>query len=97
MPSHPVAAAIVAGALAAGCASAACAPAAVVVERTEERREMRTEVRGVHTGPTGAVVEDRGEVMVSTYWVLGRDGRWYRVSAAEFQGAEPGSTLSLCR
>src|SRR5437764_4613740 len=80
MPSHPVPTMILAAALAGGCASAACVPASVVVERKDERREPRSELRGVRTGPTGSVVEDRREVIVPEYWVLGRDGRWYQLS-----------------
>jgi hypothetical protein len=97
MPSRPVPAVILASVFAAGCASTACVPATVVVERKEERRELRSEVRGIRTGPTGSVVEDRREVLVPEYWVLGRDARWYQLSAAEWQAAEPGRALSFCR
>jgi len=85
-----------AGALAAGCASTACAPSSVVVDRKEERKEMRSEFRGMRTGPTGSVTPERREVIASEYWVLGRDGRWYEVTAAQWQAAEPGQALSLC-
>ena len=87
---------IAAGALAAGCAGASCAPTSVVVERKEERKEMRSEFRGMRTGPTGTVTPDRREVIASEYWVLGRDGQWYEVTAAQWQAAEPGQVLSLC-
>ena len=96
MRPHPLSTVIAAGALAAGCASAACAPASVVVERKEERKEMRSEFRGMRTSPTGAVVPDRREVIVPEYWVLGRDGRWYELSESAWQAAEPGQTVSLC-
>ena len=97
MPSRPVPTVILASAFAVGCASAACVPATVVVERKEERGELRSEVRGVRTSPTGSVVEDRREVIVPEYWVLGRDARWYQLSATEWQAAEPGRALSFCR
>ena len=80
-----------------GCASAACTPVSVVVERKEERTRVRTESRGVRTGGTGAVVEDRRDVVVPEYWVLGQDGRGYLVSEADWRAAEPGRPLSLCR
>jgi len=80
-----------------GCASAACTPVSVVVERKEERTRVRTESRGVRTGGTGAVVEDRRDVVVPEYWVLGQDSRWYLVSEADWRAAEPGRPLSLCR
>jgi hypothetical protein len=97
MRPHPLAAALVAGALAGGCASAACVPSSVVVDRKEERKEMRSEFRGMRTGPTGTVTDDRREVIVTEYWVRGRDGRWYEVNAGQFAAVEPGQTLSLCR
>jgi hypothetical protein len=97
MRPRPFSVAVLTAALAAGCATATCVPSTVVVERKEERPGLRTEVRGVRTGPTGIVTEDRREVIVSEYWVLGRAGRWYQLSAAEWQAAEPGQPLSLCR
>jgi hypothetical protein len=98
MPAPPVSAALLAAALAAGCASTACVPASVLVERKEERPRLRTEIRGVRTDPTsGRVVEDRRDVVVPEYWVRGQDGRWYHVSESEFQAAEPGRALPLCR
>ena len=80
-----------------GCASTACTPVSVVVERKEERPRLRTESRGVRTSGTGAVVEDRRDVVVPEDWVLGQDGRWYLVSEADWRVAEPGRPLSLCR
>jgi hypothetical protein len=97
MTGHSFPAVTVAGALAAGCAGVACVPTSVVVERKEERRELRTEVRGMRTGPTGAVIQDRREVIVPEYWMLGRDGRWYQLSEREWRAAEPGQPLSFCR
>jgi len=97
MRPHPFATAIAAGALLAGCASAACVPATVVVERKEERRGLRSEFRGMRTSPTGAVVQEQREVVVPEYWVLGRDGRWYQLGQSEWQAAEPGRAISLCR
>jgi hypothetical protein len=89
--------AMFAGALAAGCAGVACVPVTVVVEAKEERPRLRTETRGVRTDATGHVVEERRDVVVPEYWVRGRDGRWYDVSEAEWQAAEPGRALSRCR
>ena len=98
MPSCRLSTALLAIALVGGCAGMACAPAAVVVERKEERARVRTETRGVRTDAgSGRVAEERRDVAVPEYWVLGRDGRWYDVSEAEFQAAEPGRALSLCR
>jgi hypothetical protein len=97
MPAHARFVTILAAALAAGCASATCAPSTVVVERKEERPRVRTETRGVRTNATGRVVEDRRDVVVPEYWVQARDGRWYIVSESEWQAAEPGRALSLCR
>ncbi|HTO13956.1 MAG TPA: hypothetical protein VMQ51_20450 [Candidatus Binatia bacterium] len=97
MRLHPWSTAILVGALAAGCASVACTPASVVVERKEERKELRSEFRGMRTSPSGALVEDRREVIVPEYWMLGRDGRWYQLTESQWRAAEPGQTLSLCR
>jgi len=97
MRRRPLAPVLGLAALASGCASTRCAPVSVVVERTEERPRLRTEVHGVRTDPTGRVLEDRRDVIVPEFWVLGRDGRWYEVSEADWRGAEPGHALSLCR
>jgi len=97
MRPYPLVTAIVAGALTAACAAVTCAPATVVVERKDERKELRSELRGMRTSPTGAVVADRREVLVPEYWVLGTDGRWYQLGQSEWQAAEPGSTVSVCR
>ena len=97
MSPHPSLTVVAAGVLAAGCASAACAPASVVVERKEERRELQSEFRGTRTSPTGAVVPERRQVIASEYWVLGTDAQWYQVTESEWQAAEPGRALSLCR
>src|SRR5689334_17373356 len=96
MTRHSFWVAVAAGALAAGCATAACVPTTVVVERKDERKELRSEVRGMRTGPTGAVVPDRREVIGSEYWVLGRDGRWYELSESEWRAVEPGQSVSIC-
>jgi len=97
MPPSPFSLLVVAAAVAAGCASAACVPSSVVVERKEERPRVRTETRGLRTDPTGRIVEDRRDVVVPEYWVQGRDGQWYIVSESEWQAAEAGRALSLCR
>jgi len=84
-------------ALAAGCATAPCSPVSVVVAQKEDRSQLRTEVRGLRTDPTGRVVEERRDVIVHEFWVRGADGRWYRIlNEAEWRAAEPGATLSLC-
>jgi hypothetical protein len=97
MTRHSFWAALGAGALAAGCAAVTCTPASVVVERKDERKELRSEFRGMRTGPTGAVVEDRRDVIVPQYWVLGRDGRWYQLTESDWRAAEPGQPVSVCR
>ena len=97
MRPYPFVTAIVAGALTSACAAVTCAPATVVVERKEERRGLRSEFRGMRTSPTGAVVQEQREVVVPEYWVLGTDGRWYQLGQSEWQAAEPGSTVSVCR
>jgi hypothetical protein len=86
-----------AGALTAGCAAVACTPATVVVDKKDERKELRSEVRGMRTGPTGAVIEDRRSVIASEYWVLGNDGRWYEISESAWRAVEPGQSISVCR
>jgi len=42
-------------------------------------------------------VADRRDVLVPEYWVLGTDGRWYQLDQSEWQAAEPGRTVSVCR
>ena len=54
-------------------------------------------MHGLRTDSTGRVLEDRREVIVPEFWVLGGDGRWYEVSEADWRAVEPGHALSLCR
>ena len=74
------------------------APLSVVsMEACAETVTDSTEVHGLRTDSTGRVLEDRREVIVPEFWVLGGDGRWYEVSEADWRAAEPGHALSLCR
>jgi hypothetical protein len=96
MRAHRSPAVFALAALVTGCASTQCAPVSVVVAQKEERSQLRTEVRGMRTSGTGAVVEDRRDVIVHEFWVRGTDGQWYQVGEPQWRAVEPGATLSLC-
>jgi len=81
----------------AGCAEFACTPTTIEVASKDERTRMASEFRGVTNDETGRVSEIRKEKLVSEYWVADRQGRSYRVSQAQWNGAEAGQPLTICR
>ena len=81
----------------AGCAEFACTPTTIEVASKDERTRMASEFRGVTNDETGRATEIRKEKLVSEYWVADRQGRSYRVSQAQWNGAEAGQPLTICR
>ena len=80
-----------------GCATLACTPVSIVVAGKEERPTLVSQSRGLRTDELGRVKEDRRDSIGHEYWVRDGDGHWYRVSQAEWQAAEPGRPLQVCR
>ena len=81
-----------------GCAELACTPATIEVASKDTRTRMVDEFRGVTNDETGrGTNEIRKEKLVAEYWVADRQGHWYRVSEAQWQSAEPGQPLTVCR
>jgi len=82
----------------AGCAALACTPSSIDVASKDQRTRMVSEFRGVTNDETGrGTNEIRKEKLVTEYWVADRQGRSYRVSEAQWNGAEPGQPLTVCR
>ena len=77
------------------CAPLACQPSAIVVVKKEERARPETPP-GVRTTETGRI-EELPMVIVRDYWVESEDGRWHRVSVEDFNAAEVGGRLEICR
>lgn len=73
--------------LPAGCAVFTCRPISVVVAEKEERQRVDIVPIGFRTTETGRVEEVETVRVVWTYWVRSEEGRWYSVSAAEFEAA----------
>src|SRR5262245_23604907 len=81
----------------AGCSAFTCTPSSIEVASKDERTRMVSDVRGITTDDTGRVSEVRQEKLVTEYWVTDRQGRSYRVSAAQWSSAEAGQPLTVCR
>src|SRR5215813_5789933 len=81
----------------ASCAEVACTPISIEVASKDERTRMVSEFRGITNDETGRVSEIRQEKLVPEYWVADREGRSYRVSEAQWRGAERGQPLTVCR
>jgi hypothetical protein len=86
-----------AGLSAFGCAALTCEPAMVLVARKEERPRLEMVHRGFRTNAVGRLEEIRTLEVVREYWVRADDGTWHRVSLEQFQGAEPGAPVEVCR
>lgn len=80
-----------------GCATLACAPVTIVVAGKEERPTLVSQPRGLRTDELGRVKEERRDSIGHEYWVRDGDGHWFRVSDAQWQAAEPGQPLQVCR
>jgi hypothetical protein len=80
-----------------GCATLACAPVTIVVAGKEERPTLVSQPRGLRTDELGRVKEERRDSIGHEYWVRDGDGHWFRVSNAQWQAAEPGQPLQVCR
>src|SRR5437879_5363573 len=79
----------------AGCAPIACQNTGIVVAKKEERARPETPA-GVRTTETGRM-ETPLMVIVRDYWVQADNGSWYQISAEQYQAAEVGSRLEICR
>jgi hypothetical protein len=79
-----------------GCASLSCQPASMMVVKKEERARVDTKPVGF-TSETGRLEEIRRPEIVRDYWVLDADGSWQRVSFKEYQAAEVGRPVEICR
>jgi hypothetical protein len=83
--------------IAVGCALFTCQPISVVVAEKQERRRVDVTPIGFRTDETGRVEEVETVRVVPTYWVRSQEGRWYSVSAAEFEAAQVGRQAQVCR
>jgi hypothetical protein len=79
----------------AGCASVACQPTRIVVVKKDERVRPDSSL-GLRTTETGRI-EEGPLTLIREYWVQAEDGAWYRVSAGQFEEAEPNGVLEICR
>ena len=79
----------------AGCAGVSCRPTRIAVVDKDERVRAEPSL-GLRTTETGRL-EEKPASLVREYRVRADDGTWYRVSAAEFEAAQPGGTLEICR
>jgi hypothetical protein len=82
---------------ASGCAVFACDAHSVLVATKEERPRLELVHRGFRTTATGRLEELRELEVVREYWVRADDGTWHRVSAQQFEAAEVGRPIDLCR
>ena len=80
-----------------GCALFTCQPISVVVAEKEERQRVDVIPIGFRTTETGRVEEAETVRVMRTYWVRSDEGRWYSVSAADFEPTQVGRSLEVCR
>jgi hypothetical protein len=80
-----------------GCALFTCQPISVVVAEKQERRRVDVTPIGFRTDETGRVEEVEAVRVVPTYWVRSQEGRWYSMTAAEFEAAQVGQETKVCR
>jgi hypothetical protein len=69
----------------------------VVVAEKQERQRVDVTPTGFRTDETGRVEEVETVRKVPTYWIRSQEGRWYSVTAAEFEAAQVGQTIEVCR
>jgi hypothetical protein len=82
----------------AGCATFACHPVTVTVVDKKEQARLETAPGAIRTTETGRIEPDlRQQTTVREYWVKGREGTWYRVSADQYRAAEIGRELEVCK
>lgn len=80
-----------------GCAALICERATVVVAEKGEWMRLEPRFRGLRVDELGRVVESYQDVLVREHWVRAPSGHWYRVSEADWRGAEVGQRLEVCR
>jgi hypothetical protein len=83
--------------VAGGCALFTCQPISVVVAEKQERQRVDIAPTGFRTDETGRVEEIETVRVVRTYWIRSEEGRWYSISAAEFEAAQVGQRIEVCR
>jgi hypothetical protein len=80
------------------CGVFTCTPSSIEVASKDRRTRMVSEVRGITNDETGRGVDEiRREKLVTEYWVADRQGHAYRVSEAQWNSAEAGQPLTVCR
>ena len=77
------------------CSVATCQPARIVVVKKDERVKPGPSL-SLRTTETGRI-EEVPAPLVREYRVQAEDGTWYRVSAEQFERAEVGGALEICR
>jgi hypothetical protein len=80
-----------------GCALFTCQPVSVVVAAKEERQRVDLAPAGFRMTETGRVEEVETVRVSQTYWVRSAEGRWYSVPATDFEAAQVGRSLEVCR
>jgi hypothetical protein len=80
-----------------GCALVTCQPISVVVAEKQERQRVDVAPIGFRTTETGRVEEVETVRVARTYWVRSEEGRWYSVSIADFEAAQVGQRIKVCR
>jgi hypothetical protein len=83
--------------VAGGCAIFTCQPISVVVAEKQERQRVDVTPTGFRTDETGRVEEVETVRKVTTYWIRSQEGRWYSVTAAEFEAVQVGQEVKVCR
>jgi hypothetical protein len=79
------------------CALFTCQPVSVVVAEKEQRQRVDLVPVGFRTTETGRVEEVETARVTQTYWVRSEEGRWYSVPATDFEAAQVGRSLEVCR
>jgi len=82
----------------AGCSTFACQPSTVTVANKRETARLQTVPGAMRTTETGRIEQDvRQSQIARDYWVQGREGTWYPVSADQFRTAQIGRELEICK
>jgi hypothetical protein len=68
-----------------------------MVADKEERERIDVTPTGFRTTETGRVEEVETVRVTRTYWIRSQEGRWYSVSAAEFEAIRVGQWMEVCR
>jgi len=79
-----------------GCAGLSCRQLPITVAKKDERGRLELAPRG-YTTETGRLEELRRPEIVRDYWVQDAAGAWHRVSLEQYQVAQVGEILDLCR